>query len=258
MTGTKTSSLPAELCSIDLPKWLGCEVDGPTVTMEQADEILVRTGSSCFSTNDHEFKSELERIFYTAHPLAESWPNQWWEIDFSKETTIEERRESYQRTLQYREAMGILPLSYLTTERAVSSWIGGPHGWCDWEGRIYQRGVNIGKWPNVENVADDWKQIAEAFPWLSLESRLLAHEAGFPDGDKPRVAIVFEVANGSVAARLPEQADHDKCDATPGEANCMDFAARLMSGISGERGVSLSRWRSACERVAAIMLAKQD
>ena len=49
-----------------------------------------------------------------------------------------------------------IELEYLSNHRIVSSWIGGPHGWCNWEGNIGCNNYNIGKHPSCKEVYNEW------------------------------------------------------------------------------------------------------
>jgi hypothetical protein len=241
-----TQPLARELDQIDLPKWAICDVDGPSVTPVQANEILVRTRPVYIDSNDKSFANEVDAIYYRAHPLGRQFKGEWW-----RDTS------NFQDIQAYHEAMGLLDIYHLANHRECSAYIGGPHGWCDWDGRIHQREIRVGKWPNVSEVYDDWRQVAEAFPWLSLECRLMGHDREDPedpDVEIPQIAVVFEVAGGEVRARRPEQADHDKVQASP-DIDIDAFVARLAGGPWLERGVTLSRWSEACLQVADKMVA---
>ncbi len=97
-----------------------------------------------------------------------------------------------------------LDLSYLQNSRIVSSWIGGPHGWCDWNGKIYTSNYNIGKWPSIEEVYNDWIKIAEAFPYLELKCQLMNHEAGEEDAEVTPV-VEFSIKKGKVEIYEPKE-----------------------------------------------------
>lgn len=243
-----------ELEEITLPKWPGCDVDGDPVTREQATEILVRTNGTYFSTNDHEFEEQLHEIFYSTIPKPQ-WGDKWYgTTKYDPEETHEERVERYQRARKYEEEMGMLNLQYLDNSRVCSSYIGGPHGWCNWDGNIFQRGNNIGKWPTTTDVYEDWEKIAKEFPFLHLTCRLLTHEAGYSDGN-PGIAVVYEVANGKVEARRPYE---DEIEMITGDDNhnVVETFILSLSNPMREHGVTLEFWKKACEMVAQKRLAK--
>jgi hypothetical protein len=245
-----------ELGKINLIKWPGCDVDGDPVTPEQADEILVRTCGGLFYTNDREFEKQVNAILYQAIPKPD-WGDNWWvasSFDFGSSAV---RPLQYGRMARYRDEIGILPLVDLKTARVCSSYIGGPNGWCDWNGKIGQRNKNIGKWPSTLSVLDDWTTIAEAFPFLRLTCRLLDHEAGHSDGTG-RVAVVYDVADGKAVARMPTDKDHSLILRMTSED---DFAATMIANLqmpNREQGVSLDRFSHACQSVAKKMTATKE
>lgn len=239
-----------KLQEINLPKWPGCDVDGDPVTRAQANEILVRTGPSYLSTNDQPFKEALDRVLYTSIEKEKEWGEDWWvdpPYDPNKpDTNFSER---YDRRSKYREEMGILNLEYLSNHRACSCYIGGPHGWCDWGGRIHQRQMNVGKWPDAQFLYGEWCKIAKAFPYLSLVCRILGHEAGYHE-DEPEIAVVFVVRNGEVTARPPQVDDYGHVSGKMDDDEWTSVYSARFSNPYAERGVGLDRWREACHQVA--------
>ncbi|MEU0937655.1 hypothetical protein [Embleya sp. NPDC005971] len=198
--------------SPDLTKWPLLLVDGNDVTPEQADEILIRTANPYYlRTNDREWDRQVGDVLgreVRGHGLAE--------------------------LVAAIERMRTIPLEYLYNSRISSSWVGGPHGWCDWDGRIGCCTYNIGKWPSFEQVTDEWTLIAQAFPYLKLTAQLVADEG---TGD---LVAEWRVADGRVEVRNPQER-------IPGNA-LVDIGAFLRPGY--ERGVDIDRLRSALARVA--------
>jgi hypothetical protein len=246
-----------ELDKISLIKWPGCDVDGDPVTPEQADEILVRTCDADLSTNDRNFEKAVMAIFYRVIPKPD-WGEYWWvDPGYGSHEDIHARRTRWDRMHAYQEEMGILDLAYLDNARVCSAYIGGPNGWCDWDGQIGQRVKNIGKWPSAVEVFKDWQRIAEAFPFLRLTCRLLDHEAGHSDGTG-QVAVVYDVADGKAVARMPTDKDHSLILKMTSEE---DFASAMIANLqmpNREQGVSLDRFRAACQSVAKKMTATKD
>ena len=142
------SSLPV------LPKWPALLVVGEAVTPEQAAEIIIRTSSFRFTTNARDFKAQLETALYGQV------------LDDYTQSAFDQQERKRQ---EYR----VLDLEYLYNDQVCSCWVGGPHGWCHWDGRIHTNNYNIGKWPSEEEVLKEWQAIAAAFPFLSLRSQLL-------------------------------------------------------------------------------------
>ncbi|MFI0934644.1 hypothetical protein ACH4RG_23340 [Streptomyces sp. NPDC021019] len=202
----------------ELTKWPRLLVAGSPVTPEQADEILVRTANLyLLDGNDKEWT----HLVYRALGLA---PGR-----YANATT-----ESIQAVT---EELDVLPLTWLYTSRIASSWIGGPHGWCDWDGCIGASTYNIGKWPEHESVLADWSTIAEAFPFLDLTAQLLADE-----GEGATVAQ-WRVREGRATEEQPGDLVATTEQLSPGA-----FLSRFfMPG--GERGVTEERLTAAIERV---------
>lgn len=205
-----------EQFTTELTKWPGFLVEGDPVSSDQAAEIIVRTSGLDFITNDHAFAREL----YAACGIAvheEVWPSP----------------TNWEQARMVRDRLGVLDLTYLQNSQIVSSWIGGPHGWCAWDGTIAAGNYNIGKWPSVEEVLEDWQAIAAAFPYLRLRSQLLSDEGCVED---VRPVVEFTVANGQATAGEPGatirfdggEPDILKC-LTPG----------------GERGCTIEQFRAA-------------
>lgn len=162
---------------VELPKWPAMTVHGVHITREQAGEVLIRTNRWDQHTNDRRWNEQVWKM--AGVPLADSYLSNFDEI-----RRVEER-------------LRVLPLQYLRNERIASSWLGGPHGWCDWDGTIFSNQYNIGKWPQVNEVRDEWAVIAKTFPFLNLVCTLWSEEAGVPN-NKPLVC--FRVVKGRVRA----------------------------------------------------------
>jgi hypothetical protein len=160
-------------------KWPGMIVKGEPVSSKQAAEILIKTDSHfpdfSFAGNDREFARSLNEI--TGVPIKRSGI------------------EGYDKVYALAEKYGVMRLSYLDNSRIYSAWVGGPNGWCDWDGTIFSNNKNIGKWPSVEAVATDWMRILEAFPYLDLKCQLFDGETCEEDA-KP--LVIFHVLGGLV------------------------------------------------------------
>lgn len=225
------------LFEVELPKWPALVVIGESVTKEQAMEILIRTDSLYFGCNDKEWEEELNFIvfgFKTRNiddKLKEKHgilPKDGYRPEFY------EIKESYQNRY------APIQLQYLNNHRIASSWIGGSHGWCSWDGTIRCSNYNIGKWPSVQEVYDDWVSIASEFPFLDLRCQLMNEEAGESESIKPLVE--FRIKDGKVLISEPEEI------LTIPSFGTEDMIARF-SDPHGERGCSLETVREAFEFV---------
>lgn len=176
-----------ELLDRDLPKWPAFAVTGKRVTVEQAMEIIIRTDSvfSYIGCNDHDWEKQIVKAMGLTR--QDDYPG----YDYNELEAL-------------REKMGCLSLCYLNNNRVMSSFVGGPHGWIDWSGNVFCNSYNIGKWPNIEEVYEDWSAIAKAFPYLELTSQLFDGEAGSEEETHP--IVEFAVKNGKVKVREPKVA----------------------------------------------------
>lgn len=193
------------LLSVDLPKYPGLLVVGKRVTRNQAAEILLRTDNWRAYVNDTEWIQLVDAAIGMSR------------ADFA-------------------ESIGVLELSYLHNYQIGHILARGPHGWCDWDGTIGCTGYNLhGKWPHVEDVLRDWKDIAETFPYLDLRCQLLNKHASGCDGI-PKALAEFVVANGSVDMVNPGPLIRDPAE---------------MPEATTERGCSIRRLRGAIAMLKA-------
>lgn len=199
----------------DLTKWPLLLVAGEPVTEQQANEILIRTDSWSIMTNDREWQRSVWKLVG---------------ID-----TDEFGRPDWRVVQALQADLGVLDLSYLDNSRIASSWIGGPRGWCDWDGTIGTSNYNIGKWPTVEEVHADWQAIAEAFPFLDLRAQLVPDE-----GEACVPAVEWQVRDGHAEMVTPSGTMLRR-------PTSPSFMAVLTVG--GERGVGLPRLELAVGQV---------
>lgn len=152
------TTLPA--WNLDPGKWPRLIVTGQPVTPEQADDILIRTADLHYlDCNDEEWNRTVGSIV------------------FGDEDALHQRGIAWFKEVRERaQELHVLSLEYLTTYRISSAWIGGPRGWCDWDGRIGCASYNIGKWPGLDEVGREWSEIAAAFPYLDLTAQLVSDE----------------------------------------------------------------------------------
>jgi hypothetical protein len=193
-----------EFFDLDLPKWPALLVVGKPVTREQAMEIILRTDDLYFSSNDRSFNKLLNEYFYDIEVTDEYYGGE--NKSIAKKINVEEN--DYKLIWDYKEQKNSeiksLDLHYLSNSRIVSCWIGGAHGWCDWDGNIGTSNYNIGKWPSVGEVYNDWVKIAEEFPFLELTCQLQNSEAG--DDDIIAVPVVeYRIKDGKVEMVNPTE-----------------------------------------------------
>lgn len=160
----------------DLTKWPRLLVVGDSVTESQAEEIIIRTNDWYLCVNDRYFERAVYRAAGIAiHDQSLNVPDQQSMHAFNDRHHV------------------VHSLNYLCNHRIASSWIGGPHGWVDWDGTVGCSEYNIGKWPDRQQVGNEWAHIAHAFPFLNLRAQLIPNE-----GDHPVPAVEYRIHDGFV------------------------------------------------------------
>lgn len=205
----------------ELTKWPLLLVRGEPITEAQANEVLIRTNFWGGGTNDRDFERDV-----LALAGIEAGEYRW---------------PTYDSVKAFNRRHDVLELLYLYNSRIYSSYIGGPHGWCNWDGTIGCANYNIGKWPSVEEVTQDWEKIAEAFPFLNLVAQLVPDE-----GEAKQAAVGFMIWNGKVSVA---EGPADPIIQSS-EFDAEGFMVDLMSH-GRERGVSLERLAAALDQVRA-------
>jgi len=165
--------------NVGLPKWPAISVAGKSVTEEQAAEIIIRCQDFHFFSNDKKWKNQLNDTIGLFGPTSNAYY-----------TELENVQKRYQ----------ILGVEYLTIDRIASSYVCGPNGWIDWTGEIFQNNKNIGKWPTIKEVYDEWCLIAKAFPFLELTCIL--HSAEYNEAN-PLPVVQYDIADGNVNVGPP-------------------------------------------------------
>jgi hypothetical protein len=180
-----------ELFNKGLPKWPALVVVGKPVTKQQAMAINIMTDRFSFCSNDREFEKQINKLIYG---IDASWSDL---IDAIKEKHNLDFNDAWHFKEKEAEKYGVLNLNYLSNSRIVSSWVGGPHGWCNWDGIIGSSNYNIGKYPSVQDVYEDCVKIADAFPFLEMKVQLMNQEAGEDDTSLEAI-IEYSIKGGVV------------------------------------------------------------
>lgn len=180
----------------ELPKWPQMVVTGRPVSPEQALEIIRRTDwffqHFGFTANSTPFVQQARQILEFKDY-----------DDFVGPDGERDYRAYNQWRNWYRKQWGIIDTAYVLNDWIASSYIGGPHGWCHPDGTI-AFADNVGKWPSVAAIREDWKCLAEAFPFIDVAVTLMSGES-LEEDTKPVVSLI--VANGEV--QLVDPADGD-------------------------------------------------
>lgn len=166
----------------DLPKWPQLVVTGVSVSPDRASEIIIRTSNFHFFSNDLEFENRLHAVI-----------DRTFDWSFNSGHRLLDNRARVQSVQEYFSDF-LLDLDYLANDRIVSAWIGGSHGWIDWDGTVGCCNYNIGKWPSVTGVELEWEAIAAAFGDLDLCCQLMSGEAG--EDNQP--VVEYRIKDGGV------------------------------------------------------------
>lgn len=193
---------------VGLIKWPSFIVKGEKIKEEQAWEILLRTQDDYY-TNDKRNKRKIHKIL--EKPLYDDFVPERDDTESLQE--YEERRKRYfQKYLlasnKYGKKIKSIGLYYIKNEAVCSCWGGGANSWIQWNGEIVNTdGKNIGKYPTVIEVANDWGAIAKNFPYLNLKCQLWNCEAWFPEtvDNDPKPVVEFEIVNGQVIVQFPKK-----------------------------------------------------
>jgi hypothetical protein len=175
-----------DLMNVGLPKWPQMVVTGKTVTETQAKEIIRRTDrffSGFSGGNNHKWQERIRKVF--------GMPDAPMGYD------VETYRKQYAWLRDFHERWGYIDTNYVDNSWISCAFIYGAHGWMHPDGKI-GFSDNVGKWPSVEEVVDDWKKIAEAFPFLDIGVTLMSEESCIEEGKVPLVSISIKDGNVSL------------------------------------------------------------
>ena len=193
-------------------KWPAMLITGEKVTEEQAMDIIIRTDEAVVNPNMYTFGNNQD------------FGKQWAKL-------IDVRYDYDESVYSRSECINFVSLEYLYNHLLGSCWIGGSHSWIWEDGSIF-RFSNIGKWPSTEEVFDELKRIAQAFPYLKLKVTLFDKEVMFDfyiNGQKivdaeyedvlDKALCSFTVENGKVTYHNEPFKDHFSCDLIPESFN---------------------------------------
>lgn len=175
-----------EFMNLELPKWPQCIITGTKISEKDALEIIRRT----------------DRFFFTP---AFAGNNKEWDnyiIDSLKIPCVnnllsnEEFNDMMSKCSDWSKNWKFIYLPYLGNDYVSCACIEGAQGWCHPDGEIGY-GYNIGKWPEVNEVYDEFKLIAETFPFLELECTLMRDEY-CEQSESNHPIISFLVRDGEV------------------------------------------------------------
>ena len=191
-----------ELLNVGLSKWPQMVVWGESITAEQAYDIIMRTDSFLCDFSEYGGGNNREWNKWAKQTLGIAAVMDMLERLY--ENPADRHQKQWQLDDRFKALAGIVSTSYVTNDWASSAFIFGPHGWCHPDGTI-GFSDNVGKWPSVQDVLEDWHHIAVAFPYLNLTATLMSGESCEED-TVPLVSI--RVNNGQAMLSdpvLPEE-----------------------------------------------------
>jgi hypothetical protein len=181
-----------------LPKWPLAFITGESVTPQQAKEINFRTDTNFGYINTLCPPKLVSKFGW--QPIIDAVNN---ECTHGKSYT---GLDGWKMASHWRKKMGIITSEYLRNEFLRSNYVGGPSGWCHPDGSIYYQ-QNVGKWPSVQDIVDDWKVLQEHFPFLDLVCTLFSGE-DCEDDKVPLVTII--VKNNTVTVIKADMSLHSR------------------------------------------------
>lgn len=194
-----------DLINIQLPKWPQMLVTGKRITQEQADEIIFRT--DIFLTDAYEHAGGNNRQFNVQYRNDAGLDR------FQEPKQITEGHKfmstNWEKQSKLWQLLGVIRTNYVKNDWASCSFIGGPHGWCHPDGTI-SFSDNVGKWPSVREIYDEWSEIAHTFQFLDLHDTLMSGESC--EDTEPLVNL--RVVNGEVTLEQPDDSMHEVANNT--------------------------------------------
>ena len=217
------------LLNRSLPKWPQMIVTGTHVSKEQALEIIRRTDNffdyyQC--GNNKDFVEKAREILGMPDP-------------HERGICFEESTRRFEELGKWLDNWGSIRTEYVTNSWISCSWIGGPHGWMHPDGEVGYCN-NVGKWPSCDEIYEEWRKIADAFPFLELEITLMSGEEG-EEGTEP--VISFLVRNGNVEIVDPAKRNlHAEFWRTmPERTNFMLNLAGILNGYMNENAIPMEQ-----------------
>ena len=199
-----------------LPKWPQLIVTGKPITVDQAKDIISKTDTFLTGLSPYSGGNDRQWLKWACEVLGY---DKLFELENHMfRMNAHENSSSYNHTVTYfdlikdlSEKLGYISTNYVHNSWASSSYVYGPHGWVSPRGQICHVD-NVGKWPSVEEVYNDFITIATAFPYLNLTATL--HDGESCEDSRPVVTMLISGAevNGSRSgvAEVNFTDDHDK------------------------------------------------
>lgn len=251
---------PPDLENIDYVKWPRLLVVGDKITREQANEIIIRTSPITFLfSNDKDWLATVNRELGLPDELEYTH-----DADETTEQRLARHRTQWDKIDARAAELGVLNLYNMQNSQIASAYVGGPHGWCDWDGNIGTSRYNVGKWPTAHEMHEDLTEIARAFPYLRMQVQLLNdyEVPGVDDDGDVTYDFAFEETSPVTWTVSDGVVTYDISPRPPITSPTEDGESMIKRFISRdfERGVSVARLREAVAQVdrARVALREDD
>lgn len=234
--------------NVGLPKWPQMLVAGKKITEEQAKEIIFATDRALINTsgyngNDREYEKYFaELTHYSRFNMNYNFKH---ETDEERDLAISNRKNIWAATEEFEKRAGFLRTEYVYNAFAISAFVYGPAGWCHPDGTI-SFVHNVGKWPSVKEVFDEWVLIATRWPFLDLTVTLMSGESC---EDLTAPLVTFIVSEGKVNAVEPTVQPFEGMHLEPVE---IPFA-RLVYDKRRERGLPESWMTEFADKIRPLV-----
>lgn len=229
INGKQLQDVKARL-AVGLPKWPQMLVWGQSVSQAQARDIIYRTDSFFVEFNEYSGGNNhhwnewarrvlgIQDVLDTAEQVAGA---ESWQFKCAVQDEV-------------RKACQFVVTDYVHNSWASCSFIFGPHGWVQPDGRIGYVD-NVGKWPDAEELFNDWQTLATAFPYLDLTVTLMSGEGGEEDSEP---VISFRVVDGLVTILDAPVMPSDEVLASMPVRGTEALMSRFAVGESFEQGLN--------------------
>ena len=236
-----TAELDTALSTASLPKWPQMLVSGKSVTVEQAKDIIFRTDP--FLTDADQYSGGNNQKFNQHYRDISGLTRLQVETKRSDGTKFISTNWELQDRIK--KQINAVSTAYVRNDWASSSYIFGPHGWCHPDGTIWFED-NVGKWPSVQEILQDWQDLAAAFPYLDLHISLMNGESG-DESSEPVVNI--RVENGQAYLAAPDISVHNKMPAKIDRYDQLDFGF----SPSREQGLPKEWYKEFAAKIHAVI-----
>jgi len=172
-----------------LPKWPQLIIVGDKVSKELAKEIIFRTDEFLVDPSSHSGGNNKNfNAFYRKRANLESL-NEMRSHDGHSWTL-----PNYDKVDHLYKVLGFVKLQYIYNNWGSSCFAYGPAGFCSPDGDIFFC-HNVGKYPEVKDIFEDFEAIAKAFPSLNMKAALYDGEEC---EDDTKFVVGFIIKNGEV------------------------------------------------------------